>query len=63
MKQYPIKDVPIFIDQIIPEVVSLKYNNWFGKYSSGLINTDIIPYSIFTKEGDTVLLKYIAFPI
>ena len=38
MKKYSVKEVPTFIDQIIPEEISLKYNNWFGKYSSGLLN-------------------------
>jgi len=46
MKQYSIKDVPPFIDQIIPEAVSLDYNNWFGKYSSGLINYLFAPAGV-----------------
>jgi len=38
MKKYTMKDAPTFVDQIVPEEIALKYNNWFGKYSSGLIN-------------------------
>lgn len=38
MKKYDIKNVPDFVDQVIPEDVAWDYNNWFGKYANGIIN-------------------------
>ena len=40
MKQYPNGKIPKFIDQLIPgDEIATPYNEWFGKYADGWINS------------------------
>lgn len=40
MKQYPNGKIPAFIDQLIPgDGIATPYNEWFGKYADGWLNS------------------------
>ncbi|QKG83799.1 hypothetical protein GXN76_04450 [Kroppenstedtia pulmonis] len=39
MKQYPLKQVPDFVDQVIPYEVAQERNEWFGLYKHGWFNS------------------------
>ncbi|MBB6218763.1 hypothetical protein HNQ80_004938 [Anaerosolibacter carboniphilus] len=45
MKKYPKKDVPEFVDQIIPADVAYRHNIYYGEYKEGFMNR------IFTHKG------------
>jgi hypothetical protein len=39
MKKYPMKQVPSFVDQVVPHDIAYDYNYWFGKYKHGFWNS------------------------
>ncbi|PGK52498.1 hypothetical protein CN918_32455 [Priestia megaterium] len=39
MKKYTMKNIPSFIDQVIPSSLASTYNTWYGKYVMGWLNS------------------------